>query len=132
MLGRCTGSGSRADHGTGTRRRRDAASLYQALRPVVRAVRQGDLRAREVALWWWRAVPRLHPMVWRCENAWALLLASSLLLQRRAAMPRRPAPEALAALKWAMPAGMALESFEIGVVLRATVSDSDRRLIPVR
>lgn len=57
-----------------------AAAIDHALRPALRTIREGGKRAREVAHWAMRALPRAHPTVRRSENALSLLLAASTVL----------------------------------------------------
>jgi hypothetical protein len=96
---------------------RAVAEINSALEPAVRSLKDSDVRGREIARWWMRAAPRLDPIVWRCENAVALLIASSVLL-RRNVLPSAPVPPgALATLGWALPAGIPLDEIEAGVDL---------------
>jgi len=85
------------------------------LRAAIIGIREGDDRARDVARWFLRAWPRLHPVVRRSANAIALALGASLLLGRRggAAVPETDA--SLRDLGWVL-SGDALEQrVDVGV-----------------
>jgi tetratricopeptide (TPR) repeat protein len=100
-------------------RKRDAAvtDIDEALQPAVRAMRESDRRAREIARWWMRAAPRLDPVVWRSENAVALLMSASVLL-RRSVLSNVPQPVTdLGALAWAVPESTAIGHIEADVEL---------------
>jgi hypothetical protein len=93
------------------------AEIDEALQPAVRAMRESDRRAREIARWWMRAAPRLDPIVWRSENAVALLMSASVRLGRRV-LSNVPQPVTdLAALEWALPASASIEPIEADVEL---------------
>jgi len=59
------------------------AAIDEALRPAIRAIYEGGERAREIAHWVRRAMPRLHRTVVRTPSALSLLLASDSLLGSR-------------------------------------------------
>ena len=113
------------------------AEIDDALRPAVRAMRENDRRSREIARWWMRAAPRLDPVVWRSENAVALLLSASALL-RRVVLPGVPQPaDGLGALAWAVPVATPQNSIEADVELdgnrltfRAPVEEHARIRVP--
>ena len=101
---------------------RDAAvpEIDEALKPAVRAMRESDRRGREIARWWMRAAPRFDSIVWRSENAVALLVSASALL-RRNMLSSLPLPAtALGTIGWALPAGVSQERIEVDVELDGT------------
>jgi len=91
------------------------ADIDRDLRAAIVAMRESDARAREIARWFLRASPRLHPVVQTCPNAVALLLASSLLLGRRSGQDVRETKTSLAAIGWMVPKAALDTRIEIGV-----------------
>src|SRR5262249_54477671 len=100
-------------------RDRDAsvAIIDQVLQPAVRAMRESDRRAREIARWWMRAAARFDQVVWRSENAVALLISSSVLLRRSVLSNVPQAVGDLGALAWAVPESTSLGHIEADVEL---------------
>jgi hypothetical protein len=85
------------------------------LRAAVVAMRDSDARAREIARWFLRAAPRLHPVVQQCPNAIALLLGSSMLLGRRSTEDVRETSASLATVGWMLPSGALDARIEVGI-----------------
>lgn len=56
--------------------------INDALRPALRVLKDGGDPAREIAKWASGALPRLHPRVRTCPNAYALMLGSAASLGR--------------------------------------------------
>jgi hypothetical protein len=97
---------------------RGAAAIDQIdreLRAAIVAMRESDTRAREIARWFLRAFPRLHPVVQQCPNAIGLLLSASMLLGRRSTEEVRETSASLAGLGWMLPSGALDARVEIGV-----------------
>jgi len=80
------------------------ARIDEAMAPALRALRE-DERAKEVARWAMRALPRFDPVVRKSGAALALLLrASGLLGGRRIVRERTSSQAALNQFAWAIPA----------------------------
>src|SRR5258706_2737450 len=93
-----------------------ASAIDQALRPALRALRQGGDGARAVAQWAIRALPRIHPRVKHSEGAVSLFLGASALLGLRfQATPE--VPVSLENLAWVLPESVLKETTSIGVEL---------------
>ena len=80
------------------------ATINEALRPALRSILEGGERAREVAQWAMRALPRSHPTVCRSESALSLLLAASSVLGGRRLVKEVPEIKMpLHRIGWALP-----------------------------
>jgi hypothetical protein len=100
----------------------DAAAdeINIALQPALRAIRESDRRALEIARWFLRAAPAMHPKVLRTENALALLLNAALRLHRRRIIGETPRSTArLENLAWILPSSATGELTTVGVELVA-------------
>src|SRR4030095_11523562 len=78
-------------------------------------MRESDARAREIARWFLRAAPRLHPVVQQCPNATALLLSASMLLGRRSSGEVPESKTTLSNFSWVIPPGSLDDRVEVGI-----------------
>lgn len=111
------------------------ARIDEAMAPALRALREGE-RAKEVARWAMRALPRFDPVVRKSGAALALLLrASGLLGGRRIVRERTSSRAALNQFAWAIPAAAFSERARIAVEVTDTairfVEDPDPGDAPV-
>jgi hypothetical protein len=89
--------------------------IDRELRAAILAMRESDARAREIARWFLRAFPRLHPVVQCCSNAIGLRLSASMLLGRRGASDVAETKGSLATVGWMLPQGALDARIEMGV-----------------
>lgn len=95
-----------------------ATRVDTLLEPAVRALKASNQRGREIARWWLGAAHRFAPSVWRSENALALLVGSSALLQRRVEIAVLPAPpQGFDRIAWALPRDLFIGHVDVDVEL---------------
>ena len=103
-----------------------AARVDTLLEPAVRALKASNQRGQEVARWWLGAAHRFDASVWRSENALALLVGSSALLQRRVAITALAVPpERFDRIAWALPSDLDIGHVDVDVELA-----TDRLALP--
>ena len=89
--------------------------IDRELRGAIVAMRESDARAREIARWFLRAAPRLHPVVQEAPNAMALLLTASMLLGRGSPGAVRESKLTLKDLGWVLTADVLSTRVDVGV-----------------